>query len=60
MPETEKPTPTSPPKVVLLRLSESQGIDLATEALELTAIEGRSVSPTEVARRRLFGLGRAA
>jgi len=46
--------------MVLLRLSESQGIDLATEALELTLLEGRTVSPTEVARRRLFPIGRAA
>jgi hypothetical protein len=45
---------------VLLRISEDQGVELYEEALRLTEREGRFVSPTEVVRRRTFGIGSAA
>lgn len=61
MTDSEKPTPpSSKPSAILIRLSDYQGEDLAAEALRLTALEGRRVSATEVARRRLFGIGKAA
>lgn len=52
--------PTSAPTTIQLKLTEQQGIDLATEALRLTALMGRAVSATEVVRRRVFGYGGAA
>jgi hypothetical protein len=60
-PVNETPTPAPRiPRAILLHLSEDQGKDLLEEALALTASEGRSVSPTEVVRRRTFKIGQAA